>query len=836
MGSMKACGVEPYDKFYGTGYQVGHEGYSPYERINKLRTKFLDGEFRIDSQRALLVTESYKENKSAPACIRCAKALANVLNHADIYVFDDELIVGGIAAPPKYAPVYPEFSYNWIMDEMENVPFEKRQFDNYQISEETKDELRGIAEFWKGNTVEEYINSQLSFDEQKGSEMGIGMYLLNLYHYGGIGHFVVDYAKLLSVGYDGLRAEVQERLDSLDVTLPENIEKRNEYQAMMISLDAATAFINRYADKAEEMAGKSEGKRRDEWMRVAANCRQVATGPARDTWEAVQLWLFATNIMLIESNGHSVSYGRMDQWLYPYYEADIKKGTLKKEFIQEIIECSFIKAGEASKLRDKLTAIANTGRSWGGESLTVGGVDKDGNDATNDLTFMICEASAHTRMMVPWLCVRLNKNTPDEFKIKVAECIRASYGHPKLYNDEAAIPAAMKKGRSLEDARDYAVVGCVEIDCPGKEFGCHDSAYMNLPKIWELALNDGRCFHCGEQCPRYAVCGAVGKKLGPSTGSLENFKNIEEVKESFEKQVKYWTDRMVTGIEIMDQAHQLMKPTPYASALMPDCIENGKDMVRGGCRFNHSGPQANGLGTVIDGLSTVNQLVFDEKKVTGKELLDAVKSNWEANEPLYALVNSSKVHHYGNDDDYADQFAPFVFDTYCKNIEGRPTSRGGTYTPGVYGVSANVAFGLITGASVEGRKIGEATSDNMGPVHTLASSHDISGPTAIANSVTKIDHTRATNGTLLNWKFTPECVSGENGRENLIHLIDTYFEKKGMHSQFNIINAETMRAALEHPEQYRDMLVRVAGYSAYFVELSKPLQVDLINRTELSFE
>ena len=259
-------------------------------------------------------------------------------------------------------------------------------------------------------------------------------------------------------------------------------------------------------------------------------------------------------------------------------------------------------------------------------------------------------------------------------------------------------------------------------------------------------------------------------------------------------------------------------------------------MTEGGCRFNHTGPQANGLGTVIDGLSTVNQLVFDEKKVTGKELLDTVKSNWETNKPLYALVNSSKVHHYGNDDDYADRFAPFVFNTYCKNIEGRPNARGGTYTPGVYGVSANVAFGLISGASIEGRKIGEPTSDNMGPVHTALSSHDVSGPTAIANSVTKVDHTRATNGTLLNWKFSPECVSGESGRDNLIHLIDTYFDKKGMHSQFNIISAETMRRALEKPEDYRDMLVRVAGYSAYFVELSKPLQMDLINRTELSFE
>lgn len=836
MAHTAAIGVEPFDRFYGTGYQSGHGGYSPYDRVNRLRSAYLDREFCIDSQRALLITQGYKANEAAPANIRAAKALAHVLEHVDIHIYDEELLVGGIAAPSKSAPIYPEFSFDWILDEMENAPFEKRAHDQYGIDEKTKADLRGIADYWKGRTVAEHIESQLSFDEQKGSEMGIGMFLLNLYHYGGVGHFVADYPKLLRVGYDGLKEEIRNQLDQLEMHLPDSIGKRNTYQAMLIALDGASCFIHRYGTLAEEMAVLAEGTRKGELLRIAANCRQIAGGPARDTWEALQLWLLATDIILINSTGHSVSYGRMDQWLYPYYKKDMEKGVYKKEFIQELLEAGFIKTGDPSKLRDKLTVEANAGRGWGGESLTVGGVDQAGNDATNDLSFMICEASAHTRLMTPWLCVRLHKETPDEFKIKVAECIRAGYGHPKVYNDEAAIPAAVAKGRTLEDARNYAVVGCVEIDCPGKEFGWHDAAYINIPKIWELALNDGRCFHCGEHCPRYAVCKAQGKKLGPSTGSLEDFKNIEEVKASFEKQMEYWCNQIVAGIEIMDHAHRLLKPTPYESALMTDCIINGKDMTEGGCRFNHTGPQANGLGTVIDGLTTVNQLVFDEKKVTGKELLDAVKSNWETNKPLYALVNSSKVHHYGNDDDYADRFAPFVFNTYCKNIEGRPNARGGTYTPGVYGVSANVAFGLISGASIEGRKIGEPTSDNMGPVHTALSSHDVSGPTAIANSVTKVDHTRATNGTLLNWKFSPECVSGESGRDNLIHLIDTYFDKKGMHSQFNIISAETMRRALEKPEDYRDMLVRVAGYSAYFVELSKPLQMDLINRTELSFE
>lgn len=837
MSKTIACGIEPFDKHYGCGYEVGHKGWSPYERINRLRETFLDTEFYIDAQRACLVTEAYKKYQSSPQVIKVARALENVLNNIEINIYEDELIVGEVGAPQKHAAIYPEFSYNWIMDEMENAPFEKREYDNYLITEETKEKLRGIAEFWKGNTVEEAINSQLSFDEQKGSEMGVGMYLLNLYHFGGVGHFVINYEKLLQLGYGGYKAWVEEKLEELDMSLPESADKRNLYQAMLININASICYINRYAKLAEEKAATENNPvRKKELEQIAANCYQVATSPARNTWEALQLWFIATSILLIESNGHSISHGRMDQWLYPYYNADMDNKTFEKEFIQELLDASFIKAGISSKLRDKMTAVANTGRGFGGESLTIGGVDSQGMDATNDLTFMLLDASVHTRMMVPWLCARMHNNTPMELKIKIAECIRAGYGHPKIFNDEVAIPAALTKGRTLEEARNYAVVGCVEISTPGHEFGWHDAAYMNIAKPFELAVNDGRCFHCGEHCPRYSICGAVGKKLGPSTGSLETFKNIEDVMESYDKQMKYWTDQMVAGIEIMDICHRKLKPTPYASMFIEPCIENGKDMTAGGAKYNHTGPQGNGIGTVVDSLSTIEQLVFDEKKVTGKELLDVVKNNWETDAKLYALVNSSKVHHYGNDDDYADRFAKFVFNCFCKNIEGRPNSRKGTYTPGVYGVSANVAFGLISGASIDGRKIGEPISDNMGPVHTAASSHDTEGPTAIANSVTKVDHARATNGTLLNWKLSPECVSGEVGRENLINLIDVYFGQKGMHSQFNIINTKTMRDALEHPEKYRDMLVRVAGYSAYFVELSRPLQLDLIGRTELSFE
>ena len=836
MTHTTACGIDPFDKHYGVGYQVGRGELSPYPRVNRLRKVFLDTEFYIDSQRALLVTEAYKKHEDDPQIIKCARALENVLLNVKIDIDDDELIVGQAGGPYKRATIFPEFSYKWIIDEMDNAPFDKRPNDEYYMeNEHTADDLRSIADYWDGKTVSEEIERNLSWEDKRGSNMGRGLYLLNLYHLGGVGHYVVDYETLLKIGYGGILKHVAERDAQLDLSSAEGKEKHNFYEAARISLEAASAYAERYAVLAEEKAAaEKDEKRKAELLDIASNCHQISRGPARSTWEALQLWHIATEILLTESNGHSVSYGRMDQWLYPYYEADMKKG-VSKSFIQELLEVSYIKLGANSKLRDKMTIVSNAGRGWGGESLTIGGVKRDGTDATNDLTFMFLDASIHTRIN-PWLCVRVHENTPWELKVKYTEAIRAGYGHPKLYNDQAAIPAQLRKGRTLEEARDYAIVGCVEIDTPGKEFGWHDAAYMNIAKVFEMACNGGRCISCGPQCPLHPVCGGAGTHLGPDYGSLATYKSFDELLEAFDKQMKYWTDKMYIGIETMDAAHAKLKPTPYASALFPCCVDNGKDMTAGGCTYNHTGPQAAGIGTVADGMAAVKQLVFDEKKCTGAELLKAVNYNWQGFDALYALVNSDKVHHYGNDDDYADQFAKLAFDTYCKYITGRKNRRGGTYTPGVYTVSANVGLGIIQAASVDGRKAFEPISDNMGPVHTAGGSHDKKGPTAMLKSVTKMDHTQATNGTLLNWKINPECMSGETGRDNLIALIDSYFARKGMHSQIMVMSTAMMKDAMVHPENYRDMLVRVAGYSAFFVELSKPLQLDLIGRTEMSFE
>ncbi len=837
MKHTTAAGTQPFDQTYSLGYEVHHKDWSPFKRVNYLRQTFLDRPYDIDVDRLRLVTEAYKMHENASKKLQCAYAFEHILLNTQLYIYDEDLILGEIAAPAKASPIYPEFSVDWIIDEILHFPFEERAHDQFYIrNDEERKEIVELCRYWQGKTISDLVNSRLEDEQTKGSQLGKKIFQTNLYHYAGVGHLAIDYAKLMKVGYNGLIKQAQTALDNLDKRDVEYADKRDFYKAVIIMHEAAKKYIERYAALCEEYAAKeTDEKRKAELVQMGENCHAIAGEPPKTFWQAVQLFNFATTLIQIEGNGHSISYGRMDQWLYPFYEDDIKNGTITKDFAIEILEVQFVKMNNPTKLKDKGTVVVRNGRGFGGESLTIGGVDTNGEDATNDLTMLILEGSAHTRMMNPWVCVRMHENTPYELKVKTVECIRAGYGHPKIFNDKPAIDAMMKKGMTLEEARDYIVVGCVEPDLPGKEFGWHDAAYVNTAKMMEMVVNGGRCVDCGPHCERWAKCGALGEHIGPDTGSLETYKTFDEVLESVDKQFEYWCNQMCSSLNIIDNAHRQLKPTPYVSAFFENCLEAGKDLTEGGAKYNGTGPQASGMATCADTLASIKQLMFDEKRFTGHEMLQAIKDNWKGHEKLYALVNSSKVHHYGNDDDYADDLFKYMFECYCRHIKGRKNPRGGEFSPGVYSVNANVGMGLNTNASLDGRKKGEAISDNMGPVHTDGGSHDISGPTAVVNSVAKVDHSIATNGTLLNLRFPQDAVAGVEGRDNLVSFIDEYIAKKGMHVQFNIMSAETMRAAQKNPEDYKDMLVRVAGYSAYFVELGKPLQKDLIQRTEMHF-
>lgn len=564
----KASGTESYDKTYSLGYEVHHDDWSPYPRVNRLRETFLDRPYDIDVERLRLVTEAYKNHEECPPKLQCAYAFENILLNVNLEIYDEDLILGEIAAPAKASPVYPEFSVNWIIDEILNYPFEERPHDQFYIrNDEDRKEIVELCRYWVGKTVDDRINSRLDDEQIKGSEMGKKIFQTNLYHYAGAGHLVIDYAKLMKVGFDGLIAEAKANYDKLTKRDPDYADKRDFYEAMIIMHNAAKKYIKRYAALAEDYAAKeTDSKRREELEIMAENCHQIAGGPAQTFWQAMQLFNFATTLTQIEGNGHSISYGRMDQWLYPYYEADMKNGTLTKEFALELIEVQYVKMNNPTKLKDKGTIVVRNGRGFGGECLTIGGVDRDGNDITNDLTFLMLEASAHTRMMNPWLLVRMHENTPYELKVKTVECIRAGYGHPKIFNDGPSIKAMMRKGMTLEEARDYAVVGCVELDLPGKEYGWHDAAYVNTAKMMEMVINGGRCLDCGPHCGRWEKCGAVGGQLGPDTGSLDTYKTFDEVLESVDKQFAYWTDQMCSSLCIIDKAHRERKPLPFVSA------------------------------------------------------------------------------------------------------------------------------------------------------------------------------------------------------------------------------------------------------------------------------
>ncbi|USD67713.1 pyruvate formate lyase family protein [Vibrio sp. SCSIO 43136] len=822
-----AIGTEAFDKVYGLGYEVDHADWSPYPRVNQLRQTFLERPYDIDVERLRLVTQAYQAHEATPRILQCAYAFENVLLNTTLNIYPQDLILGEIAAPAKASPIYPEFSVDWIIDEILHSPFEERANDQFYIrNDEDRAEILQLCEYWKGKSANEIITTHLDEDQKKGSHMGEKVFQTNNYHFAGIGHFAMDFNKLMMLGYNGVLELTETAFSKLSKQDPDYFEKRDYYKATIIVLNAAKQYIRRHAELAAQMASSEADEiRQQELQTMSANCFQIAGGAPQTFWQAIQLFNFAVTLTQIEGNGHSISYGRMDQWLLPFYQQDIEANGISKKFILELLEVLYVKMNNPTKLKDKGTVKVRNGRGFGGESLTIGGVDEKGNDATNDLTMLMLEASVHTRMMNPWVCVRMHESTPYELKIKTIECIRAGYGHPKLFNDGPAIKAMQAKGVTIEEARNYAVVGCVEPTIPGKEHGWLDAGYVNTAKMMEMVINGGRILSGPD----------AGKQLGPDTGSLETYQSFEQVLESVDKQFAYWCDQLCSCLNVTDKIYRQVKPTPYISAFFEGCIESGKDMTYGGVKYNGTAPQAAGIATCADSLMTIKKLMFDDKKFTGSELLEAVKDNWEGHEKLYALVNSAKIPHYGNDNDEADALFTFMFECYCRHIKGRKNPRGGEFSPGVYTVNANVGMGLYTNASLDGRKNHEPISDNMGPVHTQGGSHDISGPTAIVNSVTKVDHSLATNGTLLNLRFPEDAVSGVAGRDILVSFVDEYIAKQGMHVQFNIMSSEKMRAAQKNPELYKDMLVRVAGYSAYFVELGKPLQDDLIQRTELRF-
>src|SRR5665648_157205 len=783
-------------------------------RTSKLNKELIDVMPEMCVDRARLVTESYRETEGEPMVIRRAKAIKNILEGMNIFIQKDQLIVGAQASKLRAVPVFPETEASYIKDEIDI--FEIRQQDRIVISKESRRELlEDIIPYWENKTISKYVHSALPKEIEEIISLDNQIFSIDIHISGSIGHVICDYEKVLKFGFGGLKSEAESYLNNLDLSNPENIEKYNFYCAQIIICDAMIAWARRYAKLAQELAEREVDPRlKSEYQMISDICSRVPEHPAETFREAIQSFWFTHIMLYIEQDGLAVSVGRFDQFMYQYYKSGIEKKEINKEDAQELIECLWIKFTEVMRAYNYECAKYYAGFSIS-ENLVIGGIDVDGDCCVNELSYMCLDAEKHTSLTQPNLSFRYSNNTPNDFLYKAVEVVSTGRTKPEFFNDAVAITTLMRDGVTLEDARNYSISGCVEAVPPHCN-GMTNAAMSNIAKALEFAMNDGKCRLTGEQ-------------IGPNTGDANSFTDIEQLVEAFRIQVSWYVKKMVTGLNIIESIHASHYPLPYFSLIMDDCMERGLDITAGGARYNFTGPQAVGLADVANSLACIQKFVFEEKCLTMKELNEILDLNFEGYEIIrQRFIN--KAPKWGNDDDYVDRFAVEVAEIYCDEVSKYKNTRGGNFRPGIYSVSANVPLGLHVGATPNGRLASTPLADGIGPQHGT----DKNGPLAITRSAAKLDHEKISNGTILNEKITPALLKTQQGKNALKNLIRTYFEKGGWHIQFNVVSAETLREAQENPAENKGLIIRVAGYSAFFIELDKAVQDDIIFRTENS--
>ena len=828
-------------------------------RIQRLIDHLYENMPVIEANRAVILTESYKATEDEPIIMRRAKAFYAICEKLPIIIRPDELIVGSNTIAPRGCQVFPEYSFSWLEDEFDTVS--TRSADPFYISEDTKKTLHEVFKYWKGKTTSELATAYMT--DETLLAMKHNIFTPGNYFYNGIGHFTVKYEEVLAIGFEGIKAKAQTALDAIDCTDPDYQKRSTFLEAVKISCDAAMLYAKRYALLALEEAKEcSDPVRQRELLQIAENCARVPAKPAQSFYEACQSFWFVQELLQTESSGHSISPGRFDQYMYPYFKADLEAGKLTREQAQEYMDCIWVKLNDLNKCRDAASAEGFAGYSLF-QNLIAGGQNEEGMDVTNDLSFMCIEAAMHVPLPQPSLSVRVWNKTPHSFLIKAAKLTRTGIGLPAYYNDEVIIPSLMSRGVSLQDARTYNIIGCVEPQAHGKTDGWHDAAFFNMCRPLELVFSNGM---------------DGGEQVGPRTGEISDFATFDDFFNAYKEQMNYFIKLLVNADNSIDVAHAERCPLPFQSCMIDDCIGKGKSLQEGGAIYNFTGPQGFGIANVADSMLAIKQLVYDEKKLTLADFKDALDNNFghgfsiqrcteitenimrqllekgqsvsveDASRICQAVYQSSIDHadrarydeilkmiadvpKYGNDNEEADLLARDVAYTYTKPLENYRNPRGGIYQAGLYPVSANVPLGAQTGATPDGRLANTPVADGVGPMQ----GRDVQGPTATANSVSMLDHMIASNGTLFNQKFHPSALTGQEGLEKFVALLRTFFENKGMHMQFNVVSVETLLDAQKHPEKYRSLVVRVAGYSAHFTTLSKSLQDDIIKRTMQMF-
>ncbi|MFW9918019.1 MAG: trans-4-hydroxy-L-proline dehydratase [Candidatus Thorarchaeota archaeon] len=780
------------------------------ERIRRLRDQSVDTEPYISTERAELLTDFYQSGAADTKSTSVARALAFkfIMENKEIYIGDGELIVGERGPEPRATPTYPELCCHSISDlEICNSRVRSR----FNVDESSKEVYREeIIPFWQGKTMRERVFDAMSDLWMRAFEAGI---FTEFMEQRAPGHAILD-DKIYRRGLSDFIEDIEKRIKVLDFfNDPKAYDKEQDLKAMAIAAEAVITYAQRHAEKAMELAEEEPDiERRKELEKIATVCNHVPANAPRDFWEAIQSYWFVHLGVITELNvWDSFNPGRLDQHLQPFYDKGIASNTLTPEFAEELLQCFWIKVhNQPAPPKVGITEEAS-GTYQDFSLFNTGGVTTDGNDAVNDLSYLILDVCKEMKLIMPSVCIQLSTANPESFLLKAIEVVNEGFGQPSMFNTDVIIKEFLRAGKSLEDARNGGPSGCVTIGAFGKE-SVILTGYINWPKILEITLHNG-------------IDPKTGTLVGLETGDPAAFTSYDHLFDAYSRQLKYFVDLKVRGNNIIERLYAEHMPSPFMSVLMDDCIKKGMDYHKGGSRYNSTYIQGVGMGTITDSLTAIKYHVFDKKRFTMEELLRGLRTNFKDNEVLrQILVN--KTPKYGNDDDYADSIAQDVFNAYFSILDGRPNTKGGEYRVNLLPTTVHIYFGEVTGATPDGRVQGAPLSDGISPSHGV----DKQGPTAVIKSVAKIDHSK-TGGTLLNQRFLPEVLVTQEGREKLGGLVRTYFKLGGHHIQFNVVRSETLLEAQAHPEMHKDLIVRVAGYSDYFCNIGKELQDEIIART-----
>ncbi|MGX6979069.1 glycyl radical protein [Vagococcus elongatus] len=788
-------------------------------RMNEYRESVLNKKPYICAERALLATEAYKENQNQPNVMKRALMLKNILEKMSIYIEDETMIVGNQAASNKDAPIFPEYTLEFVLDELDL--FEKRDGDVFYITEQTKEDLRSIAPFWENNNLRAKAGALLP--DEVSVFMETGFFGMEGKMNSGDAHLAVDYKTVLEVGLEGYRERTLKEKENLDLTEPESINKYQFYNAILIVLDAVKTFAERYSRLAAEMAETAKPKRKAELLEISRVCAKVPNQPAETFLEAIQSVWFIQLILQIESNGHSLSYGRFDQYMYPYLESDLDKGNITEEKAVELLTNLWIKTLTINKVRSQAHTFSSAGSPLY-QNVTIGGQTRDKKDAVNKLSYLVLRSVAQTKLPQPNLTVRYHSGLDNQFMNECIEVMKLGFGMPAFNNDEIIIPSFKNIGVSEEDAYDYSAIGCVETAVPGKwGYRCTGMSYMNFPKILMIAMNDG-------------IDPVSGKRFAKGYGHFKEMNTFEDLQKAWDKTVRELTRMSVIVENAIDLGLEREVPDILCSALTEDCIGRGKTLKEGGAVYDFISGLQVGIANLADSLAAIKKLVFEEEKVTQEELWEALMTDYasERSKEIQQMIIED-VPKYGNDDDYVDQLVTGAYDSYIEEVKKYPNTRfgrgpiGGKRYSGTSSISANVGQGKGTMATPDGRNAWVPLAEGCSPSHNM----DKNGPTSVLKSVSKLRTEEIIGGVLLNQKVNPQTLAKEEDKQKLIMLLRAFFNKlHGYHIQYNVVSRETLIDAQKHPEKHRDLIVRVAGYSAFFNVLSKATQDDIIERTE----